>query len=311
MGCECSQQADEAGSEVVNEKKSVSTSGVKPSFTNGEVVAAAHDDRRVSLRPSSRVSKASSVNPNADILFNINDGTDALTVVKRQTPAANEKRSIDKRPTSGTDLLSFVTVQVGNDLFCVQSQLSECIWLRNGTKRQDAAAPSDLQGAVVDFTLSNLAATYVVLVGGESQPDANSKEVLSATCRYDIASNEWQALPDMNVARKGAASCTLDGAVFVFCGFGADTMPLNSIEVLVDAASNRDLIESWKLIYVPEAILTPRWLPAVAPLNESEIAIIGGCSIEDDEVDCLGDVIVFNVETEEAEKVVKNYAGLL
>lgn len=119
MGCECSQQADEAGSEVVNEKKSSSTSGVTPNFTNGEVVAATQDDRRVSLRPSSRVSKASSVNPNADILFNINDGTDALTVVKRQTPAGNEKRSIDKRPTSGTDLLSFVSVQVGNDLFCV------------------------------------------------------------------------------------------------------------------------------------------------------------------------------------------------
>jgi N-acetylneuraminic acid mutarotase len=115
----------------------------------------------------------------------------------------------------------------------------------------------------------------------------------------------------MNCARKGAASCTLGGAVYVFCGFGSDTMPMSSVEMLTDAGSTPELLESWKLIYIPEAVLTPRWLPAVVALNDNEIVIMGGCTYEDDEVENMGDVILFNVGTEEAQKIIKNYAGLL
>ena len=115
----------------------------------------------------------------------------------------------------------------------------------------------------------------------------------------------------MNLARKGSASCAINGAVYVFCGFGADTMPLNSVEMLADAGSSIGLLESWKLIYIPEAVLSPRWLPAATALNENEIVITGGCTYLDDEIECLGDVILFNIESEQAQKVIKNYAGLL
>ena len=75
-------------------------------------------------------------------------------------------------------------------------------------------------------------------------------------------------------------------------------MPLSSVEMLADAGSSIGLLESWKLIYIPEAVLSPRWLPAATALNENEIVIMGGCTYEDDEIENLGDVILFNIESE-------------
>ena len=51
----------------------------------------------------------------------------------------------------------------------------------------------------------------------------------------------------------------------------------------------------WQLINVAENILTKRSVPAVAPLNDTEIAILGGYG--------LSDVIVFNTITKTCQKV--------
>ena len=89
---------------------------------------------------------------------------------------------------------------------------------------------------------------------------------------------------------------------------------MNSIEVLLDAASTVDHLDSWKSIVVREDILQPRWMPAVSVLNENEIVVLGGTGIVDDDVSDLGDAILLDVSTPEApnvQKVVPNYAGLL
>ena len=52
----------------------------------------------------------------------------------------------------------------------------------------------------------------------------------------------------------------------------------------------------WQLINVDKNILTKRYLPAVAPLNDTEIAILGGYG-------SLSDVIVFNTTTKTCQKV--------
>ena len=38
---------------------------------------------------------------------------------------------------------------------------------------------------------------------------------------YDIAGNTWKGLnAKLNIARAGHSACTLNGIVYVFCGFG-------------------------------------------------------------------------------------------
>ena len=54
----------------------------------------------------------------------------------------------------------------------------------------------------------------------------------------------------------------------------------------------------------------PRWYPAVAPISENEICIMGGMGIVDQDFSCLGDVMVFDVQTRQATKAVGNFAGL-
>ena len=56
----------------------------------------------------------------------------------------------------------------------------------------------------------------------------------------------------------------------------------------------------WQLINVAEDILTKRHDPAVAPLNDTEIAILGGGYNYGDK---LSDVIVFNTTTKTCQKV--------
>ena len=115
------------------------------------------------------------------------------------------------------------------------------------------------------------------------------------------------------MARKKAASCSLGGAVYVFCGEDSSSDALNSIEVLRDACSSPQLLSEWSLISMPETILSARYMPAAAPISDSEIAIIGGLSEsqDEDELNALGDVILFDTNRQEASKVVKNYAGLI
>ena len=61
---------------------------------------------------------------------------------------------------------------------------------------------------------------------------------------------------------------------------------LNSIEMISESTLLTNATTLWQFINVAENILTGRHIPAVAPLNDTEIAILGGSG--------LSDVIVFN-----------------
>lgn len=70
----------------------------------------------------------------------------------------------------------------------------------------------------------------------------------------------------MNVARRDHASCALGNAVYVFCGTSGDcSMNLNSVERLVVQGTQH--MKHWQLIRMPTATLSPRYQPAVAPIN--------------------------------------------
>ena len=120
---------------------------------------------------------------------------------------------------------------------------------------------------------------------------------LSTVSYYDIAGNTWKGLKaELNIARYSHSACTLNGIVYVFCGYNGNY--LNSIEMISESSLLANATTLWQLINVAENILTPRIGPAVAPLNDTEIAILGG---HDDNY--RSDVIVFNTTTKTCQKV--------
>ena len=138
----------------------------------------------------------------------------------------------------------------------------------------------------------------------------NDTGILSSVDRFDIKHKKWEQMPQMNIARQGAGSCSFDGQVYVFCGATNNYGILNSIEKLGSAGSTKSQIPRWQLINVDENLLMPRWNPAVCVLNSTEIVVMGGLANMDDEVSCLGDVVLYNVVTGELEKRVQNFTGL-
>ena len=124
---------------------------------------------------------------------------------------------------------------------------------------------------------------------------------LSTVSYYDIAGNTWKGLTaKLNIARYCHSACTLNGIVYVFCGYdGRDY--LNSIEMISESSLLANATTLWQLINVAENILTKRETPAVAPLNDTEIAILGGWNSGSS--GSLSDVIVFNTTTKTCQKV--------
>ena len=68
---------------------------------------------------------------------------------------------------------------------------------------------------------------YVYLTGGKYNEPKDP--VLAQCARFNIDTEEWQVLADMNVARFNHSSCQLGQKVYVFCGVGKRGI-LNSIE---------------------------------------------------------------------------------
>ena len=79
--------------------------------------------------------------------------------------------------------------------------------------------------------MSSFAESYIYLVGGMSRKGFAYKARKSAFS-YSIQTNEWEALPKMNIARALADSCILGDCLYVFCGRGTDNQKLSSIERL-------------------------------------------------------------------------------
>ena len=132
----------------------------------------------------------------------------------------------------------------------------------------------------------------LVAIAGYNGPD------LSTVSYYDIAGNTWKGLKaELNIARLLHSVCTLNGIVYVFCG--GTNVYLNSIEMISESSLLANATTLWQLINVAENILTKRADPAVAPLNDTEIAILGGWDGNND----LSDVIVFNTTTKTCQKV--------
>lgn len=122
------------------------------------------------------------------------------------------------------------------------------------------------------------------VVTGTRQPATES----ATAERYDTVTNEWTEMPRLNLGRYRHSSCSLLDSIYVFCGMDRNANKLSSIEIF----NTRHWDEGWKLIQVPS--LRDRIFPAVSPLNDSQILILGG---NDAIWNVMNDCYVFDVET--------------
>ena len=129
----------------------------------------------------------------------------------------------------------------------------------------------------------------VLVIGGN-----NLKTVAS----HNLKTNTWSVnLSQLNEARFAASACLLAGNAYVFAGKNSDTH-LNSIEKIAADSLFSNGPDCWTLIKVPQDVFTPCTNTAVAPLNDTEIAILGGYN-----EGRLGDVLIFDTNTEKCVKV--------
>lgn len=81
--------------------------------------------------------------------------------------------------------------------------------------------------------------------------------------------------------------------VYVFCGVH-EYLCQNRIEAISENSLVPGSKIRWKIVEVPQNILIPRKLFAVAPLNDTEIAILGGWT---DDGSLLNDVVLLDTKT--------------
>ena len=187
-------------------------------------------------------------------------------------------------------------------------ETNECRWIRGSTLNAEPIPEFDGNGPRQFFALANLADRYVAVTGGIIE---QKSQHLFSSHRYDLQGARWEALPNMKNHREGHSSYSIDGNLYVFCGINASKEPINSIEVLDDACSALDLIQAWREINVSQQTLVPRWMAACVPINEDQIAVIGGISLDTNgDAEVRGDVVLYDVTTATVERRVNNFPGL-
>ena len=126
----------------------------------------------------------------------------------------------------------------------------------------------------------------VIVFAGD---DSNHNPLHSVSC-HDLVTNIWLVdLPKINQARSNASGCYLPAYVYIFAGYTKDES-INNIEKIASISLYSNCKEHWQLIEIPQNIFTPRQNPAVAPLNDTDIVIMGGWHGGD----YLNDVVVFD-----------------
>ena len=116
---------------------------------------------------------------------------------------------------------------------------------------------------------------------------------------YNIEKLVWKRAPDLNVARAAHSGCSIGEKTYVFAGATNGRKAINSIESLNAEAliAGTSRIE-WTLIEIPVEAFAPRWGLIAAPINATEIVVMGGYK-----GGYFGDGYLFDVETLQLQKV--------
>lgn len=115
----------------------------------------------------------------------------------------------------------WTTIQVGNELFQAQDNTKSCRWVNlSGNSREERPMITEHAG----FAMCKLNDSHVFIVGGENSKFAE---------RFNVQDKLWEAMPEMNQPRLQPGACTLNGALYVFCGQHGEEV-LSSVEKLVN-----------------------------------------------------------------------------
>jgi len=135
------------------------------------------------------------------------------------------------------------------------------------------------------FALGCWRSEHIILAGGFKDIAFGQGGHLRSVLSYQISTDKWTSKPDMSKTRNFAAMSILKDKAFVFGGFKSFDNARREIEVL-DLVAER---ARWELM---TAVLpTPRANLAVGPINDREIAILGGKSDMDNS---YRDVLILN-----------------
>lgn len=208
------------------------------------------------------------------------------------------------------ELKGYLPIQVKQDLYALHVAGKNTNWRqyqdldRAKMKRVDRA---NLLNARQVPSLANFADEFIFVSGGQ---DPKWESFLSSVHKYDIQNDSWSRAPALSKPRVGHASCTLNDMIYVFCGGVVnpddnddigEPNPDNSIEFLnARALINGTAQVTWQLVQLAEPNSSPlsaRFLPVVAPLNSTEIVILGGDSSIEGANLLLGDMLIFDIES--------------
>ena len=149
--------------------------------------------------------------------------------------------------------------------------------------------------------VENQIGNQILAIGGFS--DNNRLRSVSS---HILLTDTWVSnLPQLNQNRLDAGSCVCAGQVYIFAGEGDSWSQLTSIEKISVSSLIANGRDTWLTFEMPQSSsLSPRCNPAVAPLNDNEIAIMGG-RLNDK---WFVDVVVFNTRSKKCQQMVAGEA---
>ena len=113
------------------------------------------------------------------------------------------------------DSYNWYSVQIGPHIFQVQS-CTTCRLLENqGSSQFRVIEKAPMRQARLSASYCSMGGRFVFATGGL---DPATNACRRSVGRYDIESDAWTKMPDMNEAKYNHGSCTLGSAVFVFYG---------------------------------------------------------------------------------------------
>ena len=111
---------------------------------------------------------------------------------------------------------------------------------------------------------------FLFLIGG-----ANRDDYMTSCVRYDVQKNQWEDMPFLNEGRMSHSSCFLEDKIYVFSGRNAQGLIISIESLKITTDPTQQLTKNWTSIPTVDEF-SPREASLCAPLNESEIVILGG-----------------------------------
>lgn len=186
-------------------------------------------------------------------------------------------------------------MQIKNDIFIISHLFNVKIYERGDeyvVRRLDSYWDYERK----NHAICSIEDKYILVTGGEGKFEGYTCEI------YNIESEKWKGLAELNEGRLNHASCSIGSTAYVFCGFGYET---DDLVYSIESLDTRNRLNRWQMINYSDSTggeFGPRICLGVAALNKNEIIICGGHHCGKD----LADIFIFNVSKKTMRRICKN-----